>query len=188
MAMIKLITVIPRELAIRFIDVKRIDSLDTMPQIHDAIKDAIREAIREYTGYDNEPIAGLSRFNNTPGELQRVGTSISEYLPTKPGSTLWELYMPEDMVISVNFTDLLSYNKMVLDAPPNDEWIITTIIEDFKDKIVPGYSEGEDVISFIPFIDLNRCKFYALIDQSWGIEELSIPGVEQVKLTNLIVF
>lgn len=185
---VKLITVIPRDLAIEFIDVKRLSSLDTMPQIHPAIKSTIRDAIREYVGYDNEPIAGLSRFNNTPSELKSVGTSISEYIPTKPGSTLWELNMPEDMVISVSFTDLLTYNSMVAGIPEGDDLSLEITLEDFKGKISIGYVEGEDVISFIPFIDLNRCKFFALIDQSWGIGDFTVPGVEQIKLTNLHVF
>lgn len=185
MGEVKLITVIPIDLAMQFIDVKRLAEIDTMPQLHPTLKQAIRDSIRENVGYDSEPIAALSRYNNTPSELKSVGTSISEYIPTKPGSTLWELHMPDDMVISVSFPDLLSYNHILEDA---DEDMAEMLMEEFKSKIRVGYIEEEDVISFIPFIDLKRCKFFAQIDQSWGIGDFTVPGVEKVKLTDMHVF
>jgi hypothetical protein len=189
MGEIKLITVIPRDLAIQFIDVKRIsNTLDTIPQVDKVLKNAIKECIKENIGYDNEPIAGLSRYNNTASELKVVGTSISSYIPTKPGSTLWELHMPDDMVMSMPFTELLSYNQQIKEIDPSDQDMIDMIVEDFKSRIKLGYVEEDDVISFIPFIDLKRCKFFALIDQSWSIGDFSVPGVEQVKLTNMHMF
>jgi hypothetical protein len=185
--LIKMITVLSRDKAIEFIATRRVTGLDTMPQIHKKIKEGIRNYIRDNVGYDDVPIASLSKLNGFPGELKSVGTGISDYIPTKAGTVLFELHMPEDMVVSVSFGDLLAYSKLIGEAGSVDEQDMH--LSEFLERIQTGYTDDEDdVISFIPFIDQSKCKFFALIDQSWDIGGFSVPGADEVKLANMEMF
>lgn len=184
---LQLTTVLPIELAQEFIHIKRVKDLDTMPHINKHVKRAISQFIKDNIGYDTEqPIAALSRFNNQPGELKTVGTSVADFIPTKSGSTLWQLTMPEDMAVSIAFTDLVTFSNL-LDSE-DDSDLIESYVEEFMQTIKLGFLDDEDVISFIPFIDLSRCTFFALVNPSWGIGNFTVPGVEQVKLTSMDVF
>lgn len=183
---VQLVAVIPKEIFDKFVQNKRVDSLDTMPQLSANVKAVIREFMSDNVGYDKDPIACLSKYNGVPTDIQTVGYHVSEILPTKTGSTLWQMQMPEDMVISVGVEDLLSYSHMMRDV--EDDFELEILGEDFKNLLSIGYSESPDVVSFLPFIDLNKCKQFAAIDESWDLSRIEVPGVEKVKLVNMNVF
>lgn len=180
---IQLIAVIPKTRLKDFVDRKKLESLDSMPMIDPRAKSVIQNFIQNYTGYDKLPIACLSRFNGNPGSIEKIGTQVGQILTTSTGSTLWELQMPDDMVVSINFSDLMTKSNEFSEATSEDE--IEMLTEDLEDLLVKGYLADDDVISFIPFLDYNRCKIAAVIDNSWGTQKLNLPGIEQVKLFNL---
>jgi hypothetical protein len=185
--LIKIMTALTKEQTESFIIKKKIEGFDNMPHIHSRIKDAIRTYMQDNVGYDQVPLAALSRYNNSAGEILNVKTAVSDYIPTLAGSVLFELHMPEDMIVSVGAEDLITYTNLIKDS--NNDELIEIYMEEFKDHINLGYLTGEaDIVSFIPFIDLNRCKFFAHIDRSWNISELDIPGVEQLRLANMSMF
>jgi hypothetical protein len=188
---VKLIVAVEEEKARALISECRLSDLDTMPSLHHKIKDIIRECIADNIGYNNTPIAGLSRYNGEPSDLKTVGTNLNEFLPINPnnGSTvLFELQMPQDMVVSVSYEKLLFYSNHVRNAIDDDD--ASLYLEEFSEGLQLGYSESEDeeMISFIPFIDLKRCKFYARINPSWDISDFNVPGVEQIRLNQMEIF
>jgi hypothetical protein len=188
--LVKVIVVLDYEQTREFISTKKMDGVDTLPEMHPRIKNCVKQFIADNTGYDNVPIAGLSQYNGNPGELKKIdGANVNEFFPLRSNNVLWELHMPDDMACSVSFADLLNYSRFVEEA--EDEFEIEGYLEDFNSKISLGYPKDsdEDMLSFIPFIDLNKCKFYGLVSQTWGISEgLNVPGVEQVPMKTLNLF
>src|SRR5690554_4011956 len=97
---IQVITSIPQDLAVTFITEKKMEGLDTMPHLHSGIKSCVKKFVQDNIGYESYPIACISRYNGISGELKGIGANVSEFIPTKAGSSLWQLQMPEDMVVS----------------------------------------------------------------------------------------
>lgn len=185
MAIIKLVVVIPHSSFAEFKEKKRLEAVDTMPNIHPSARAAIKAFIQTNTGYVNEPIACLSRFRGGPGTISNVKIDVREVLTTSPGTTLWELHMPDDMLVSVTHEDLMRISSaMHKETNPN---MLELLSEDLQDLLHPGVIDGEEVISFIPFIDFSKCKAVAKIDNYWGMEDLNI-GIEQVRLFGVNVF
>ena len=184
--LIQVITVIPKEIAERLREEKRVEGLDTIPHIASEVKRVVQEFIRDNVGYDKTPIAALSKLDGMPGELEKVGLKAKYVIPTLPGTTLWQLSMPEDMVVSVSYKDLLFFSNEFKKVGDEEEKQILS--DEFKERLSVGYLDDDDVMSFIPFIDLNRCSLMAFIDRSWGIGEFSVPGVKEIKLVNLDMF
>lgn len=183
---VRLTAVIPRNMLDIFLEKKRLDALDTMPTLHPRVKDAIRKIVHNYTGYSNEPVACISRYNGVSGEIKNIGVNVRQVLKTSPGTTMWELRMPSDMAVSIKFNELLEISSSMTAA--DEEIELEMLEEQLTDCIIEGYLEDDDVVSFIPFIDFSRCEFYAKIDSSWGFDPLVVPGVEQVKLVDMNIF
>lgn len=183
---IQLVVVVPKDKYPILVEQKRLDAVDTMPKLHPAAKKVIRDFVKGYTGFEKDPIACLSRFHGRPGAISHVQLRVREVLTTTPGTTMWELHMPDDMVVSVNFNMLTSISSQMWEC--EDEMMLEFMQEDLQEQLVKGYLEDDDVVSFIPFIDLKRCRFVAKVDNAWGMENLSVPGVEQVKLFDINIF
>jgi hypothetical protein len=188
---IELVTVLSEELTKKFTHEKQYRDIDGLPDLNKHIKRAVSRFIADNVGYEtNIPIAAISRYNSLPGNIPSIGLSAGDILQMKAGSALWQLIMPEDMAVSVAYEDLQAYSNILnrYEAQKASEETIEMAIDEFMDTMSVGYLERDDVISFIPFIDLQRCKFFARIDQSWGLGGFSIPGVEELKLSSMGVF
>jgi hypothetical protein len=185
---IKIMTSLDKEQTQSLRSHKKLEGFDNMQHIHHRIKDAIRQFMRDNVGYDKVPIAALSRYNNDSGEISKVQHNIREHIPTLAGYVLFELHMPEDMIISVSAENLIIYTEILQNS--GNESLNDIYMEEFKDCMHLGYptDKGEDIVSFIPFIDASRCKFFAHIDRSWNISELDMPGMEQIHLANMSMF
>ena len=59
-----------------------------------------------------------------------------------------------------------------------------------KESLYLGIGEDEDdVISFIPFLDYKRCKFYATFTPSFEQDRnFNIPGLDKINLRELRSF
>lgn len=183
--LVQVVAVLPRETFELFLQSKKVERLDTLPQLGERVKNAIRQFMEDNVGYSNEPIACLSRYNNEQGKLPDVGRHMQELFPVRSGSSFWQLQMPEDMVISIEYSDLLTYSMALERA---DDFELEFIEEEFKEKLILGYLEGNDVVSFLPFLDYSRCKFVSLIGDEWKIDKVDVPGVEVVTLHDLNIF
>jgi hypothetical protein len=184
---LRLVVVIPHKAFHEFVDKKKLESVDTLPNLHERARAAIKEFVQEHTGYSKEPIACLSKFRGAPGSLRSIGVDVREILTSSPGSTIWELKVQEDMVVSVDYETLMDISYKM--HQQTDEEFLDFLAEELKQFLVQGkLDESDDVISFIPFLALSKCLSVSKIDDFWGMEELNVPGVETVKLLGINVF
>lgn len=183
---IQLVAVIPKEYFDPFVQSKKLKDLDTMPQVNQKVKHYLKDFISDNVGFDESPIACLSKYNGQTSDLKKIGLSVSDILPTRAGSSLWQLAMPEDMVVSIGFEDLLKFSSLMEETDDPDELVL--LGSEFKDNLVIGYSDSDDAVSFIPFIELSKCKVYGFVDEKWNMDSRPVPGVEQIRLVNVDVF
>lgn len=188
MDIVKLIIVMTKQQAESLLFNKRVESIDSMPHIDPKVKQVIRDYMEENVGYSNTPIAGLSKWNGEPSDLREVQTNVGDYIKLQKDNVMFELHVPRDLVISVNFEDLINISTQVSRSTRDFE--VEFYLDELKDRLHVGYSENdaEDLISFVPFVDLRTCKLFALINPTWDIGDYDIPGLEQVNLRDMNLF
>lgn len=186
---IKMVVVLSFDQAQQFGKSQQIKGLDTIPHVDKRIKAAIQQEIVDRIGFDNSPIACLSRFNGEEGELRNIGSDAARYLPTGKGDkVLLEIHTPQDMILTASYSAMMECSALLSGA--TDEVEVDIYLNYFINQLKLGdYDEDEeDVVAFTPYIALTRCKYFALLDKDWQAKDFSLPGVEQVKLNNMQMF
>lgn len=184
---VRMVTAVPQKLAQQLTKSKRITNYNTLPQVDERVMECIRTELAEKVGYENSPIACLSKLNHIETSLKTAGTNISYYIPVKAeDSVIFELKMPKDCVISIEYKSLLEYSKRIKESDIFDEELI---LDDLKEELQLGLAdELEDAISFIPFIELEKCQFFALLTSAFNTSRFDLEGVEKVDLRKLTSF
>lgn len=185
-----MLTAVPINLATELCAKKRIKNYNTLPQLNSAVLELVKEYMAERVGYSDLPMACLCQAKSGDGHAI-TGDDILTYLPVNSkNSVIFQIEMPEDMIISINFNELLEISSTAdgMSTPLND--IELEILKDQLDeKMHLGIGkEVSDPISFIPFLDLDRCRFYAKFNDNFETEELNLPGIEKMSLSELASF
>lgn len=188
---VSLLTIVPSNLATQLANNKRIENFNTLPQINDKILEVVRDFMTDNVGYSNLPMAC---FSKSLDENDSVGaeSTVFNYLPVNRNeSVLFQLNMPEDMIISVSFSELLSASVEAGDCLKlGDDEDLEFVKESFREKLSLGISGNEcrDQIIFIPFLALDKCEFYAKFDEDFNTQALDLPGVKQMDIRQLSSF
>lgn len=190
MKRVTMLTAVPANLAAELCAKKRIEDYNTLPQLNSTVLELVREYMVERVGYSNLPMACLSQAKNGEGKVI-TGDDILTYLPVNSkNSVIFQIEMPEDMILSINFNELLEISSTAdtMTSPPSE--IELEILKDsLEDKLRLGTGkEISDPISFIPFLDLDKCRFYAKFNDNFETEELDLPGIEKMSLSELTSF
>ena len=70
-----------------------------------------------------------------------------------------------------------------------DEYEIEYLKENLRDSLVLGPSTGSNDISFIPFLDRKKCKYFAAFNSQLEADKsFVIPGVDKIPLRELPTF
>jgi hypothetical protein len=185
-----MLTVVPYEIANALKEKQRVKDYNTLPQINKNALEVIRKYICNEIGYNDLPMACLIKPKN-PGDSS---IDLAQYLPMKANeSVLFFLEMPDDMIVSVEFKRLLEISEEMTEAG-NDRSEVEYLSESLQQELQLGIQEDSDseyvnYISFIPFLDYNKCKFYAAIGSSFTADKkLDLPGVGEVNLRELGYF
>lgn len=184
---VSMLTVIPVNLAKELCERKSIHEYNTMPQIEKRVLEGVKEFMSEEVGYSEFPIACFG-LPNRDVSLNSVEDLLT-YLPmNNKESVLFKLVMPNDMIVSADFNTLLEASNDVKSAL-GDEEEIEYILDDLKDALKLGLSEDtSNEIIFIPFLDFNRCKFYACFDDRFSTGRLDLPGIAKTDIRKLTSF
>lgn len=186
---VQLVTAVPIELALQLTKTKRIQDYNVLGQIHPKAIKRIKENLGKKVGYENLPIACLSKVECVDSTIKSVGESINHYLPVKAhNSVILQLKMPKDSMLSMEYNDLLEYSNDLADADgdPEEEEFILGLIDDALQQGVA--SDLKTAISFIAFLDLEKCQFFATLNSAFRAEKLELEGVEQIDLRKLSTF
>lgn len=185
MAKVTVLTVVPTRLVADLESKKRVKDYNTLPQLNADVLETIRAFVSDRIGYGDLPMACLGQPKGTNG---KITTNFMEYIPANSkDSVLFVLEMPDDMIVSVDYKVLLDTSAMFNQA---DREEIPILKEDFTEHLILGMDDGNDnSISFIPFLDYSRCKFYATMDPTFSVNStFSIPGLEQINMRELTSF
>lgn len=185
MGKVSMLTVIPANLAKQLSSSGSVHEYNAMPQIDRKVLEAVRDFMSRKVGYSELPMAcfGLPDKSTKLGSVQDLLT----YLPmNNRESVLFQLEMPEDMIVSVSFSVLLETSNCVEGCDEDEAEIF---LEDFDDMLHTGMSEhrSEEII-FIPFLDKSRCKFYACVDETFSTNEFNLPGIARMDIRKLTSF
>lgn len=189
MAKVTMLTIIPKELALDLNNKRRVEDYNNLPQLNKAILETIRGFFDDKVGYANLPMACLMQPKDKNGKVM-FQTDFAEYLPVNnKESVLFLLEMPEDLIVSVNYGYLLEASESMNECI-DDESMLEFLKEELTDNLTLGVnSEDTNSISFIPFLDYSRCKFFAAFDSNFEPDEsLKLPGLSQIDLRELTSF
>lgn len=186
---IKMLTVVPANLATELAQKKKIKDYNTLPQINKTVLRLVKECMVERVGYHNLPMACLSSVKNANGK-PIDGEDIFTYIPlNSKDSVIFQLEMPDDMLLSISFSDLLNISAEADGMDTSDEMELEYLKDELGDKMILGFDDGmEDPISFIPFLAFDRCQFYAKLDNDFKTKDLKITGIPETNLRELSSF
>lgn len=186
---VQLVTAVPIELALQLTKTKRIKDYNALGQVHPKAIQRIKANLGKKVGYENLPIACLSKVECVDSTIKNIGENINHYLPVKAhNSVILQLKMPKDSILSMEYNDLLEFSNDLADADgdPDEEEFILGMIDD---ALQPGVaSDLKTAISFIAFLDLERCQFFATLNSAFKAEKLELEGIEQIDLRKLSTF
>lgn len=186
---VRLITVVPMNLAQQLTKTKRIQNYNAIGQINEKLIDCIKQELCDKVGYENTPIACLSKVEHKESTIKNVGSKINMYLPVKAAdSVILELKMPKDSILSMEYQELLELSEQLDDAE-GDEDEITYILDELRDNLRVGVDESLDTaISFISFVELEKCQFFATLNAAFKANNFELAGIEKVELRQLSTF
>lgn len=184
---IKMLTVVPAKLAAELVQKKRISDYNTLPQINQIILRLVKECMVERVGYHNLPMACLSSVKRSGGV---DGEDIFSYIPLNSNdSVIFQLEMPDDMLLSISFNDLLNISAQADAADESDEMEMEFLKDELAASMILGFDDKmDDPISFIPFLAFDRCQFYAKLDNNFKEENLKLEGIQEANLRELSSF
>lgn len=179
-----MLTVIPHNKAVELLQQKSLHEFNTMPQLDPKVRKVIRDYMSENVGYSELPIAcfGKSDTNKEP-----TADDMMHVIPmNNKTDIIFQLDMPTDMVVSVDFNDLMQASNDVRNAADPDD--AEFILEEFKDNLHLGDNPSSTSVIFIPFLDLDRCRFYAKVNNEFGTDDLDFPSIERMDVRKITSF
>lgn len=187
MQKVVMITAVPKKIAEDLSRKRRVVGYNTLPNVNARVLQSIREFMTEHVGYSDLPMACLSKPRTSIAQSSSAGVALSNYLPINSNDCImFQLEMPDDLLVSVGYQELLMASSEVERAGSEDE--IDFLCEEFKEQLKLGVLAEEDQISFIPFLDYERCKFYALLNPNFGTEDVKLPGLAKIDVREMTSF
>lgn len=184
---VKMLTVVPTTLAVQLMQKKRITDYNTLPQINKDVMRVIKEIMAQRVGYENLPMACLSGI---PNSTEVSGESVLSVLPMNSrNSVIFQLEMPEDMILSISFSTLLDISNQANEINDPQSSVFDFLCQDLEDAMVLGFDSSlDDPVSFVPFLALDKCKCLVQITDEIKDEDLHMDAVTEVSLRALTSF
>lgn len=184
MSKVSMLTVIPHNKAVELLQNRSLHEFNTMPQIDQRVRKIIREFMSENVGYSELPIAC---FGKSDAKHNVAAEDIMHVLPVNvKNDIIFQLDMPSDMVVSVDFNKLMQASTDVKNAIDDDD--AQFVLDEFKDELQLGNNPSTTSVIFIPFLDLDRCRFYAKFNNDFGAEDIDFPTIEKMDVRKITAF
>lgn len=185
MSEVKLVTAVPAEVAKALSERKRlVNVVNNTPTISPIVLEAIKKYMVDNIGYPNLPVACLSDVESASIDKEDIG----KFIPVSGNDiVLLQIEMPEDMVASIPLKTLLDCSEAV-DAA-EDSYEVDYLLEGLQNDLTIGPGmPGVDVMSFIPFLDFEKCKCWARLNEEFAVAPTSMGKLEMVQLKKLTSF
>lgn len=195
---VTMITAVPRNLAKKLSMEKRISNYNNLPQVNGKILDCIQSFLKSQTGFDYLPMACVCKMDSSVFTLEKASKNMSVAggnvvgpLPIKAKeTTLFELSVPEDCIVTIELSDLLTASEEINEMVRNRSGDTEDYLEDFSQTLSVGMLDGENVVAFIPFLDFTYCKLWAVMDKSFQQSDsnIELEGFSVRHITELAAF
>lgn len=187
---VTILTIVPASIAKKLEEKQRVTDYNTLPQLHEQVLVTIQKFMAEKVGYSSLPIACLSMPQIKAGSGVKAGNEDwVGYIPaSSQKNVIFQLEMPSDMIVSINYQFLLDASSFYNST--NDLEEMSFMSDILYDELCLGISSEENQISFIPFLEYNKCKFYAKLDGNFsnsGVNGENIANVQLRELSSFII-
>jgi hypothetical protein len=185
---VRLVTVIDLKKSQELAKNKILKDCNPMNQLAPDFLRCVKKRVYDDIGYNQNPIAAISKFNKKTATIRGIGEDVQKVLPvTANDSMILELVMPEDCLVSIGYNRALELSKEVLDATSEigKTYALETVLEELE---VGANNDSDDVLVFIPFIKLENCQYFTLLNSAFQSRSVSLPGVQRVELKALDSF
>lgn len=188
MANVTMLTIIPKNVAEAIASKKRIENFNNLPQLSSEVLKVLREYTIQEVGFETVPLAGLCQRRDSNGKVM-IKTDFAEYIPVNArDSVLLILEIPEDQIVSVDYKRLLEISESFKHAN-GDVSEIEYLRESLTESLSVGPSTANNVISFIPFLDYKKCKYFAVFNSQLEADKsFTIPGIDKIPMQELVAF
>lgn len=189
MANITMLTIVPRSVVEGLINDTKVENFNNLPQLRKEVLQTLKEFVQEEIGFQSVPLASLcQRKDANTGKLM-IKTDFAEYIPVNAKeSILLLLEIPEDQIVSIDYKTLLDISSS-FDNTNGDAYEVEYLKEQLKDSLSLGPSTSENEISFIPFLDRKKCKYFAAFNSQLEADKsFTIPGIDKIPMQELTTF
>ncbi len=189
MANVTMLTIVPRSIADGLAANTRVENFNNLPQLRKEVLEVLKEYVQQEIGFESVPLAGLCQRRDPKNGNLMIKTDFAEYIPVNAkDSILLMLEIPEDQIISINYKTLLDISAS-FDDTNGDAYEIEYLKDTLRDAISLGPSTTGNYISFIPFLDRKKCKYFATFNSQLEADQtLTIPGVNKIPMQELTTF
>ncbi|GAA0101718.1 hypothetical protein UT300012_24330 [Paraclostridium bifermentans] len=163
--------------------------------IEPKLKEVLMERLKETTSIEEGVIMCVHTVDGETVSLPEHYSDMTEFLYVENETLVLEIKVDDDMILSMPFDTLINFRNRI--EAEEDPELLDLIYKDFKDSLMPGkidpivwqekYDDYEmdNIISFIPAIDIKCCKMFVRLNKDWENEDFSLGNVPQLKLKRM---
>ena len=160
-------------------------NVDNMPQIMNDLLNEVAIFMKNNVGYESIPVCCISKIGSGTVSIAKNNEDIDDYLEVGAGSILLELNIKEDMCVSIEFTKLLEFNSQYKNCLDYEREFI---LEEFYTNLMIGKIDGNDVITFVPFLDIKTARWFMMLNEDWDTESTKLGNVPEYKVNKMLAF
>lgn len=170
----KILTKLNIEQVKKLLKDKKLTDVCIIP-IKEELRLLLSKHLEDNTGLETKSVMGISRVFGEEG-LDDCCDNISSLIGLKSKDFILEFTMPDDMVLTISYEDLIMLNNS---CDLNSKKILSKV------KIESHVSDYNE-FAFLSLIDMKYCTGFKVITPEWSYKDLDIKKPED--LNNLSFF
>ena len=192
--MARLMTTLSINDALKLVNEKEISESDLNP-IELKLKEVLMDKFEDTTSIREGVIMCVHTIEGETVSLPEHYSDMTEYLYITDETLVLEMKVEDDLTLSIPFDILVDFRNRI--EKTEDPELLDLVYQEFKENLTPGkidlsvwqekYEdyEIENIITFIPAIDISYCKMFVKLDRNWDNEDYSLGNVPQLKLRRM---
>ena len=180
--------------ALKLVKEKEIVESELNP-VEQKLKEVLMDTFEATTSLREGVIMCVHTVEGETVSLPEHYSDMTEYLYITDETLVLEMKVEDDVMLSIPFDTLVDFRNKIEEE--NDPELLELIYQEFKESLMPGkidlavwqekYEdyEIENIITFIPAIDISYCKMFVKLDNNWDNEDYNLGNVPQLKLRRM---
>lgn len=192
--MARLMTTLNVNDALKLINEKEIVESELNP-IETKLKEVLMDRFEETTSLREGVIMCVHTVEGDTVSLPEHYSDMTEYLYVTDKTLILEMKVDDDVMLSLPFDTLVEFRNRI--EAESDPELLELIYQEFRETLMPGkidlavwqekYDDYEmdNIITFIPAIDISYCKMFVKLNKNWEDEDYNLGNVPQLKLRRM---